>query len=211
MHSLDPDKLKQLEGDFLLLYPQGFNDPAMLATIKKHRMPQQQAFTQQSFQPEAAGNVHTAIDNLVKAVSRSSMISMFEKPKFKDFVRTLNEYDKAFLVDALLEQLHGNQARGFNDMLSLLQSAKLAKWSLMTIVPIYFAPDKEAFVKPTTAKNIIKYFELQELIYKPQPSWDFYRRYRDLVINSKALVHPSLSPNNAAFTGFLMLATKGRL
>ena len=64
-----------------------------------------------------------------------------------------------------------------------------------------------SFVKPTTTKNVIRQFEVADLVYKPQPTWQFYADYRDLIAEMKELVDPSLSPNNAAFTGFLMMTT----
>jgi hypothetical protein len=82
----------------------------------------------------------------------------------------------------------------------------MAKWTLMSITPVYFKPEDEVFVKPTTAKGIIKYLELDELDYKPQPSWGFYSLFRDTINELKTRVDPGLSPSNAAFTGFLMMS-----
>ncbi len=203
--TLDTQKLKRLETDFLMRYPGGFNDPDMLAITKKHNFNKMVAFTQSAFDMVACSNIHVTADNMVKVISRSSLISMFEKPKFRDFVRNLNEYDKAFLVEALINMLHGKQQFGFEAMADLLRTEKLAKWSLISIIPAYYAPQKQVFVKPTTAKNILKYFEVEEPIYKPAPTWDFYKKYRQLVIEGKGKVNKSLSPSNAAFTGFLMM------
>ena len=77
----------------------------------------------------------------------------------------------------------------------------------MTICMLYYSPTTEVFVKPTTTKNVIRQFELEDLIYRPLPSWEFYERYRATIEQMKASVDPSLSPNNAAFTGFLMMTT----
>ena len=63
------------------------------------------------------------------------------------------------------------------------------------------------FVKPTTTKGVIKTFELDDLVYHPRPTYDFYVRYRDAIDEMKSHVDASLSPNNAAFTGFLMMTT----
>lgn len=203
--TLDTQKLKRLETDFLMRYPGGFTDPEMLAITKKHNFNKMVEFTQAAFNKVACSNIHVTADNMVKVVSRSSMISMFEKPKFRDFVRNLNEYDKAFLVEALSNMLHGKQQFGFEAMVDILRTEKLAKWSLVSIIPAYYSPKKQVFVKPTTAKNILKHFELDDPAYKPAPTWDFYKKYRRLVIDGKSKVNKSLSPSNAAFTGFLMM------
>ncbi len=81
---------------------------------------------------------------------------------------------------------------------------RMAKWSVISVVPFYFAPQKEVFVKPTTAKGILAYLNVDELQYKPTPSWEFYKGYQKLLADIKAQVAPSLSPNNAALSGFLM-------
>lgn len=205
---LDKAKLTELEARFLSDYPGGFQDPKLEEIGKKHRMDKMVAMTKECFSKTACLNVRATAENMVKIVSRSSMVSMFEKPKFRDFVHKLNEIDRDFLVDALIEILHGSQRTGFEAMVDLLKTEKLAKWSLVTIIPAYYKPSKEVFVKPTTAKDIIRYFELTDLHYQPTPTWDFYRRYRKLLNDSKKLVDANLSPSNAAFSGFLMMGVR---
>ena len=143
---------------------------------------------------------------MVRCVSRSSMVSMFEKPKFRDFCGRLDRNQMDFLVDSLVAFLHGDQQTGFEGILDLLLTEKLGRWSLMTIIPSYYAPQKEVFVKPTTTIIIIKELELKEMEYKPRPSWEFYTAYRNFVNQAKLKVDKSVAPSNAAFTGFLMRA-----
>ncbi|MEH6557650.1 MAG: hypothetical protein V7459_15060 [Oceanicoccus sp.] len=205
---LEREKLKHLEANFLRQYPQGFADQGMEKILKKHRTEQMVSLAKECFSEAACSNVHVTAENMIKVVSRSSMVSMFEKPKFRDFVRKMDENEKAFLVNALCQMLHGKQQLGFEAMVDILQSEKLAKWSLVTIIPAYYYPTKEVFVKPTTAKDILRYFDITEMVYKPTPSWKFYRQYRKLIKDAKATVDKSLSPSNAAFTGFLMMSVK---
>lgn len=205
---LDQQKLKVLEGDFFMRFPGGFNDPEIIEITKKHRMDKMVEFTQASFKKRAFGNIHVTADNMIKVVSRSSMVSMFEKPKFRDFVNNLGENEKAFLVNALYQILHGKQQAGFEAMTDMLLTEKLAKWSLMTIIPAYFSPTKEVFVKPTTAKGILKHFAIDDPIYKPKPTWDFYEKYRHLINEGKGRANPDLAPSNAAFSGFLMMTVQ---
>ena len=115
-----------------------------------------------------------------------------------------------YYVPRLKNRLHGNQKQsGFEiNAQCILKSAKLAKWSLITILPNYYYPNEDVFIKPTTTKAAIKYFELENLDYKPtQPSWDFYVQYKAAFLEMKSKVDNSLSPNNAAFGGFLMMST----
>ena len=202
---LDPKKLKKLEGDFLLRYPKGFNDPEMIEIGKKHKMSKMVELAKEYFSETACANAQLTADYMVRIISRSSMVSVFEKPKFRDFVKGLNDNDKHFMVDCLSQMLHGKQQKGFEGLVDLLKTEKLAKWSLITIIPAYHRPTKEVFVKPTTAKNILKHFEIEDPIYKPTPTWDFYRKYRKLIQGAKKNVDKNLSPSNAAFCGFLMM------
>jgi hypothetical protein len=204
--TLDVKKLKQLEGDFLMRYPQGFDDPEMLEIRKKHKVEKMVELTQQSFKKRACSNIHVTVDNMVKVINRSSMVSMFEKPKFRDFANNLGENDKAFLVKALYQMLYGKQQLGFEAMVDILRTEKLAKWSLITIIPAYFNPNEDVFVKPTTAKGVLRHFEIDDPIYKPAPTWDFYQKYRTLINDAKAQLNENLSPSNAAFSGFLMMS-----
>ena len=205
---LDTNKLHQAEADFLSQYPGGFNNPAMIEIGKKHRMDKMVSLAKECFSKTACSNVEATAENMVKVVSRASMISMFEKPKFKGFVARLSGDEKAFLVNALSQMLHGKQQAGFEAMVSLLATETLAKWSIISIIPEYYAPTKEVFVKPTTAKGILQYFNIDGPVYKPLPSWDFYKKYRKLINEGKKEVDPGLSPSNAAFSGFLMMTLK---
>jgi hypothetical protein len=177
----------------------------MLAIGKKHRVDKMSLLTQDCFPKKKFRDTHDIIDNMVKIIGRSSMVSVFEKPRFKDFTNSLTPKEKNQLVAGLKDQLHGDEQKGFEKIVNLLKMNKLAKWSLISIIPAYFRPQQEVFVKPTTTKGVIAYFELNSLHYRPQPSWDFYAEYRDIINEMKTRVDPSLSPNSAAFTGFLMM------
>ncbi len=200
-------RLKAAERDFLLQFPQGFSDPEMAKIAKKHRVPQMIEQCQGLFSEESFSKPQLVAENMIKVISRSSMVSLFEKPKLRDWVKGMTHDERESYAYALKDMLHGDQEYGFNIMGDLLRPARLAKWSLMTIIPNYYAPLDEVFVKPTTAKGVIKYFELKDLEYKPTPSYEFYLKYRSQIIEMRALVDDSLKPNNAAFCGFLMMTT----
>ena len=198
-------KLKDAEASFLQRYPGGFADPGMESIKKKHNVDKLVEFTQQNLTPANFNRPEFIAETLVKIVSRSSMVSRFEKPKFRDFVRSLNSHERQSLADAFEKRLYGRQKkRGFEEILGMLSHHRIAKWAVISVVPFYFSPQKEAFVKPTTAKGILAYLEVDGLEYKPTPSWEFYRGYLELLAEIKQQVVPTLSPNNAALTGFLM-------
>lgn len=200
-------KLKQAEAEFLHRYPGGFNNPELIAIRnKKHKPDQMIALAQESFSKGKFIHSELIIQNMEKVISRSSIISVFEKMRFRDVIRTLSHQEKDWLSSALEELLYGTEQTGFEMMLDLMKSWKLAKWSLMTVCQTYFHPHQDVFVKPTTVKGVIQYFELKDLRYKPTPSWDFYEAYRSAFHEMKSKVDRSLSPTNPAFSGFLLMS-----
>ena len=203
---MNTQKLKDAEKAFLAMYPLGFNTPEMIEIGKKHRMDKLVTFAHESFSPGALGNAQETAENIIKLVSRSSMVSVFEKPRFKDAVRAMTADEKGDLQDSLNDLLHGDEAKGFHQMLDILTKYSLAKWTLITVFRCYYYPETDLLFKPTTVKNAVKHFEIEPLIYKPRPSYDFFVEYRRAIAQMKALVDPSLSPSNAAFSGFLMMA-----
>ena len=202
------DKLRDAEGLFMQQYPGGFeNEELKQVVAKRHNVGKLSEFAAEALKKSKFAMPGQVMDDIVKIVTRSSMVSMFEKPKYRDYVNGMTRDDREYLAGAYKRLLHGKQDKAFEDIVDVLAEAKLAKWSLMTIHLHHFRPDRDVFVKPTTTKNVIRQFEIEDLVYKPRPSWAFYTRYRDVINDMKAHVDPGLSPNNAAFTGFLMMTT----
>lgn len=204
------NKLREAEGLFLLQYPDGFASEALAPIRKKHNVDKLSEFAATALAKNRFASQARVLDDIVKIVTRSSMVSLFEKPRFRDYVNGLGRNDREYLAAGYKRLLHGKQEAGFNQVLEVLAEGQLAKWSLMTIVPHHYRPTVDVYVKPSTTKNVIRQFEIADLEYRPRPSWAFYARYRDLINDMKARLNPSLSPNNAAFTGFLMMSSAVR-
>lgn len=198
-------KLREAEAAFLARFPKGFDDPGMEKIRKSHNVDRLADFTRASVTDAALSRPQKFADILLKIVSRSSMVSRFEKPPFRAFLDALNAQDKRHLAESFRKRLFGRKKReGFEEIVDLLAHYKLARWSLVSAVPFYFAPLKEAFVKPTTAKRIVSFLEVEDLHYRARPDWAFYDGYRKLILEIKNQVDSNLTPNNAATTGFLM-------
>ncbi len=206
------NRLKQTEEAFLQRFPGGFNNPELISIRKrKHNVDKMILFAQEHFSKRNFKLPDQITADLAKMISRSSVISVFEKNRFREFADTLFPDEKSLLGTGLEELLHGNERLGFETILDLLKRRKLAKWSLMTISQTYFHLQRDVLVKPMTVKSIIQYFELKDLQYKPAPSWDFYDAYRATIQEMKSKVDGSLSPTNAAFSWFLLLSLRGDL
>ncbi len=174
---------------------------------KRHNVDKLSEFTKQQLTRTRLNQPVGACEDFLKIISRSSMVSRFEKPGFREFIESLNSKDKARFASAFEDRLYGrNKRRGFEKICEMLAYYKLAKWSVVSAIPFYFAPTREVFVKPTTAKGIIRYLEVEDLEYRPKPTWEFYQGYRRLITDAKRHLAKSITPNNAAVTGFLMMS-----
>jgi hypothetical protein len=202
---MNKQNLREAQARFLTRYPAGFEDPEMVYIKKKHDVDKLVAFAQESLTRSSFNRPEYIAETVLKIVSRSSMVSRFEKPRFRDFIRSLNSNEKEALAQSFEKRLFGrSKKRGFDELVGMLQPFGLAKWSLVSVVPFYLYPQKEVFVKPTTAKGILLNLEVEGVVYHPTPTWDFYQAYQALLAEVRDSVAPSLSPNYAALTGFLM-------
>lgn len=198
-------RLREAEAAFLARFPEGFSDPGLAQIRKSHNVDKLAAFARANLTKATLSRPRTCADVLLKIVSRSSMVSRFEKPPFRAFLEGLDSKELRRLCDAFQKRLFGRKRQeGFDELVEQLARYKLARWSLVSAVPFYLAPSREVFVKPTTAKRIIVFLQADDLLYQARPSWTFYDGYRKLVIEIKQHVDVSLTPNNAAVTGFLM-------
>lgn len=202
---MNVEKLMKAEHEFLMRYPGGFNHPEMVAIGKKHKPEKMNQMAQDFFASHQFAFPEQIVEHMVKVITQSSMVSIFEKPQFRDFAKSLSRDERVILAKGLEETIHGNQAMGYQLMIDILQIGKMAKWPIVTICPVYYRPIEEVFVKPTTAKFIIEHFELKDIHYKPRPSYEFYNKFRVYIQEMKKLVSPTLSPNSPAFTAFLMM------
>ena len=199
-------KLKEAERRFLIKYPGAFNHPELQIIAKKHKMDKMIETAQSAFGKSRFSDPQAIADSSVKIVGQSSMVSVFEKPKFRDYVKSFSSEDRKKLADAIKLLLHGDQERGFTALVALLSKGKIAKWPVITALMIYFRPQDEVFIKPTTVKHVIAFFELTGVEYKPAPSYAFYKAYREQLMAMKAMLSPDLAPNNGALSGFLMMS-----
>ena len=203
--TMNIEKLKIIEEHFFEMYPKGFEDEGLAKILKRHNVAKLTDFAQEAFAKEKFANPQQIAEDMIKVISRSSMISLFEKPKFRDAIKAMSLERKDMLSIGLQEMLHGSYKTGFDIVLDILIEEKLAKWSLISVIPYYYAPKKHFFIKPTTTKNVLRYFEIEELVYKPRPSYAFYAKYKKILASFKKEVSKKLTDNNAKFTGFLMM------
>ncbi len=199
------DILLEAEKDFYISYPEGINDPEIIKIKKKHNTIKLSDYFKKVFEKQNFDYLDTIIAEMIKIIQRSTMVSLFEKPKFRDFVNALSYEDKDILVGGLYSLLYEDQEQGFNQILFILQQGKLAKWTLISAFLYYSNPTNEVFCKPTTMKNIIKILEIDTLKYSPKPSYKFYCEFRDIILEIKSICNQKMGDDNAGISGFLMM------
>lgn len=199
------EKLKDIESEFLDAYPLGFEDGYFFPTMKKFNPSKLEAFGKDVLKKENFSNPALVVDGFYQVIQKSVLVSLFDKLKLKDAIASMNTYQKDMLSIEIYELLYGDKEIGFDGLVAFLDEYNLAKWTLVSVVPYYINRESEYFIKPTTTKNIIKYFELQDLEYKPKPSYAFYKKYCAYLDEMKENVDKSVNFDNAAFTGFLKI------
>lgn len=200
------DRLKEKEEQFLSAYPEGFSSPELAARIKKHQIPKYVQFAQEELSPESFKDVDGATDSLLKLLTRSTLISIFEKTAFRNHLKGLTMDKRHELVHAYRVLLHEDRETGFEGVVGQLQPFKLDKWPIVTAPLYYLRPEEDLIVKPTTVKAVIAYFELDGVSYHARPQYNFYTSYRQSFMALKNKVNPILQTENGAFSGFLMYA-----
>ena len=108
---MNRQKLLEAEAAFLSRYPEGFSDPAMATIKKKHNVDKLSAFARESLAPAAFNRPEFVADTVLKIVSRSSMVSRFEKPRFRYFIQCLNSSEREAFVSASVHGLDAARCR----------------------------------------------------------------------------------------------------
>lgn len=199
------EKLKKLETEFLRRYPLGFNDPELMAVSKKHKVEEMKNYVHANFSKDNFDNPSAISSAFTKLIGKSSLVSTFEKVKYKNAVKLFNRDDIETLSSALWDILYGDQRKGFNQLVLLLATFDLAKWPILTVLGLYYNGDHEVLVKPTTVKSVLSYLEVTEIKYTSKPNYDFYLQYRTLINDLKMRTGKSIATDNGAYCGFLMI------
>jgi len=200
------DKLMTLETRFLDRYPLGFNDPELMAVAKKHKVEAMKTFVHEQFKRDNFDNPKRILEAFTKLIGKSSLVSVFEKAKFRDISKLFTSEETEILSHAIYEFLYGDQRLGFNQLVLLFATYDLAKWPILTVLGLYYNGDYEVLVKPTTVKGVLSYLEVTDIKYTSKPNYDFYEKYRAFINDLKAKTGKSLATDNGAYCGFLMIS-----
>lgn len=84
------NRLKELEANFLEVYPKGFEDDRIQAIIKKHNTAKLGEQVREMFAKVNFTAPALICDNFAAVVAKSTMVSLFEKPKVQDMVKSMS-------------------------------------------------------------------------------------------------------------------------
>jgi hypothetical protein len=101
-------KLAEAEAYFLELYPQGFEDVTLLPIIKRHNTAKIGEQVREMFTKENFTQPDIICENFTKIVSKSTLISLFEKPKVREMVQTMRMERRDMFAIGLYEMLYGD-------------------------------------------------------------------------------------------------------
>lgn len=198
------EKLKKLEAEFLERYPKGLKEEDFKKMKKKHNVDKHFKYLNEVLTEQHLNQGHKVYKDVAKVVLSSSLVSVFEKVRFRDLLADLTISERTRLVNSVKELLYGHEKSGFYMLYTLLKEHKLAKWPIISVFRVYKNPKKDVFMKPTVIKKVISHLEL-DLKYDSDPSYTFYRKYRTTINKMKKEVALSLRQDNLGFTGFLMM------
>jgi hypothetical protein len=202
------EKLKDLESEFLYEYPKALENERLIKLMKKFNPEKLEQLSKELFKKENFSQPELICEGFVKVVYKSVVISFYDKMKLRDVFKEMSAYQKDMFSIALYDLLYEDKKEGYENIVEVLAKYNLAKWTLISLVPYYMDRANEYFIKPTTAKNIISYLELENLSYKPKPTYEFYMEYKKALDEVKSKVNKSLKNenDNIYMTAFLRIA-----
>ena len=179
-----------LDDLFLLRFPQGFADEEFKNSAKRHRTSDKilaiikNDFDVASLQREDTYQINKNIALILKIVTMSSMISVFEKVAFRNYLAD-SKIHETFL-QALYDLITKKDHESFDNFVCVLNLRKretnkrVATWPLVTFFLLYFDEYHEIFIKPNTIKRLIKLLEF-DVEYVSYPNYETYQKIKEMV------------------------------
>ena len=179
---------------FLLRFPNGLDDEEFLELGKKHKSSSKilemvkNEIDLESFQLEDNYHVSKNIGLIIKMVTKSTMVSVFEKVAFKNYLADpLVHVSFLQSLYAMLKNLNEDTMAEFVGVLNyrrLDSSKKVATWPIVTFFLIYFDEYNEVYIKPTTIRRLAKLLEF-DIKYESTPNYMTYQRVKEMVMAFK--------------------------
>jgi len=179
---------------FLLRFPGGLDDEEFNELGKKHRSSDKILDTIKndvdlnSFILEDDYHINKNIETITKLVTKSSMISVFEKVTFKKYIA--DKKIQATFLKALYEMLTNLNENTMSEFVGVLNlknaelNKRVATWPLVTFFLVYFNDNNEIFIKPSTIKKLGKLLEY-DIKYESIPNYMTYTNIKKMIMDYK--------------------------
>lgn len=115
---MDLKPLHRAEAELLSHYRGWFCNPELEQIDQQHKLENMTAAAREAFKPWAFEDSQSIRQAMIKLVGASSMVSLFENPRCRDYFLALSEVEA--LSSGLEDFLHAEQQRGFEPMLDIL-------------------------------------------------------------------------------------------
>ncbi|TLG72943.1 hypothetical protein [Culicoidibacter larvae] len=180
----------RIEHKFLQIFPEGLSGDDWNNAGKRHNPDKIFEIFQTELTKEAleltldSGDYEETIDAITAAVRRVSVISVFEKFAFKNYIAH-QEIHGPFL-EALYQFMYNFNEESFDGLVSVLlryrheKNTNPAKWPVVSFFKAYADPDNYVFVKPNTVKGEARVMEW-DIQYKSMPNYQTYMQVMEMV------------------------------
>ena len=205
---------KDLERNFLELFPGGFNDPEYLDGERKYKV-EASRFAKDVLSTESISsllkqeNFHEISILAKKVVNKTNLVFPNEIMSFSDGLSAKPENEKIF-SEALFYHLYSSDSlkERFMTFVKALNQIDAAKWTTATYFLHLLYPDNSPFMKPVVTKKAAEAFGYP-LDYTSNIQWDTYSRLIEFAkfIEKKISSHPLLQPRDMIdIQGFMWCA-----
>lgn len=178
---------------FLNFFPEGLEDEEFINLSKKHKVNNKifktiEDIDIEDFLEEYPPTVKKNIQLITKLVTSCSMVSVFEKMAFKNYIADKRLHET--FLQSLYELLNNCNEDTFMEFARVLglrkheKNCNIAKWPIITFFLMFFNPDQEVFIKPTTIKKVAKLLEY-DIKYEATLNYQTYSLVRDMVTDYK--------------------------
>lgn len=200
---------KEIIKKFKILYPNGFEDEKWKEGEKKYKVEKINSFVDNNISKKIFENyINTnqtgkIIELIEKIISLSSVVSVFEKIAFRNFINEANNKIIDSFAILLNNMLYGKDFEenfdSFSDFLVsnkyLGKNTNIAKWTLVTSILAHIKRNEEVLIKPNTAKYISKILQ-KPFYYISVPNIITYNDYKKIVMEFKNELEKDFMPRD---------------
>ena len=205
---------KDLERNFLELFPGGFTDPEYLDEERKYKVDASR-FAKDILSAESISslleqeNFHEISIIAKKVVNKTNLVFPNERMSLSYGLSDKTENEKIF-CESLFYHLYSKDSlkERFMAFVKALNQIGAAKWTTATYFLHLLYPDNSPFMKPVVTKKAAEAFGYP-LDYTLKIQWDTYNRLIDFAnfIEKKISSHPLLRPRDMIdIQGFMWCA-----